>query len=120
MTTTEAVGPRIVFLQGRAIILDVDLARIHQVPVRQLRELVRQRFENFPGDLCFQIEPGDFSHEAGGEPPFAFTERGAWMAAAVLGGAPGILLTLELSRAFDRFRQGPRMQRPAAVPLGPA
>lgn len=97
----ESLAARITSVDSRLVLLDLDLARLHQVPLRDLRTLVRQNFGHFPGDLCFQPEQGQLQEDLHHQPD-AFTEQGAWMVAALLGTTDGRLRTIELSRAFGR------------------
>jgi hypothetical protein len=106
----------IFLLRGHKIILDVDLAALYGVETRRLNEQVRRNAARFPKDFVFQLSPGEFndlkSHFAtssrawGGrrKRPFAFTEHGALMAAAVLSSPRAVEMSILVVRAFVRLR----------------
>lgn len=101
----ETVERRIVLVHDRPVLLDGDLARLHGVPRRRLHELVQRHYDQFPGDFCFQPAPFELPPECEREEANAFTERGVWMVAVHLGTRSALLRTIEISRAFDRFRR---------------
>ncbi len=92
----EPIQRRILVLRGQRVLLDRDLASLYGVTTKRLMEQVRRNLERFPEDFCFQIDHQEFvnlrsqfatsSSRHGGvrRHPFAFTERGALMAANVL------------------------------------
>jgi hypothetical protein len=99
--TSRTVESRLAFVHRHTVVSDSDLADLFGVPLKTIRDLVARHPENFPGELCFQPDTCDVALEYRPVPRNVFTERGAWMIAALLGSAP--ILTLELSRAFDRY-----------------
>ena len=113
MSTTllplERVARCIFQLRGRRVILDADLAVIYGVSTKRLNEAVKRNQERFPEDFVFQIERQEVanlrsqiatlesatrydlrsqsataSKRIFRHAPFAFTEHGAIMAAAML------------------------------------
>lgn len=96
---------RIADVRERAVLLDMDLARLHGLPLRALRELVHSHPDLFPGEMYFQPEPADLPDALRCSHPNVFTEQGVWMTAAVLGSMDARRRTISISRAFDRHRR---------------
>ena len=51
------VESRILFLRGRKVLLDSDLADLYRVTVKRLNEQVKRNAERFPDDLMFRLTP---------------------------------------------------------------
>src|SRR6202167_1727275 len=90
-----SVESRILFLRHQRVILDVDLAELYGVSVRQLNQQVKRNLQRFPPDFIFRLTAKEsdilrsqivISRQHGGRRylPHAFTEHGAIMAATVL------------------------------------
>jgi hypothetical protein len=122
MSSTKAVvkvgsiQQRILLIRGIKIIIDADLAEFYGVPTRRLNEQVKRNRERFPEDFMFQISPREkaeviancdhlkklkFSKAL----PFAFTEHGAIMAAAVLNSPRAVDVSVFVVRAFVQLRE---------------
>ena len=99
------IAGRIVPAHQRAVLLDVDLARMHGLPLRRLRRLVQEHYQEFPGELCFQPDSAQLPARYAHEHVHAFTEPGVWMVAAVLGTPTARAATIEISRAFEQRRR---------------
>lgn len=99
LSTTSAgrIAGRIVFLRGHKVLLDADLAELYAVQTKRLNEQVKRNAERFPADFVFRLKrsevdalnrsqtaTGSSKHRDPRIPPYAFTEHGALMAAAVL------------------------------------
>ena len=105
---------RILTLRGRRIILDQDLAELYAVPTKRLNQQVRRNAGRFPVDFAFQLTASEWqelrSQNAtsswGGRrsAPFAFTEHGTVMAAAVLNSRRAIDTSIYVVRAFVSMR----------------
>jgi hypothetical protein len=114
----DDVASRIVIVRGRRVMLDVDLARVYGVPPKRLNEQVKRNHARFPEDFMFQLtleEAGalvasrsQFATLKRGEnvkhAPYAFTEHGAVMLAAVLKSPVAIDASIQVVRAFVRLR----------------
>ena len=93
----ESVARCIFQLRGRRVILDADLAAIYGVTTKRLNEAVKRNPGRFPDDFVFYIERKElatapkriFRHA-----PFAFTEHGAIMAAAMLNSPRAVQMSL--------------------------
>ena len=116
MVLLKPVEPRILVLRGMRIILDSELAELYGVQVKRLNEQVKRNAERFPNDFMFQLSPREdknlrsqFATSSSGHGgrrhlPFAFTEHGAIMAAAVLSTKRAIEMSVFVVRAFVRLR----------------
>lgn len=100
----KTIDDRIVTIRGRSVLLDVDLAGILNLSPRELRELVAEHHDKFPGELCFQPEGYELPPECVRREVDVFTEPGAWMATLLLGARTALPRAIEISRAFDRYR----------------
>jgi hypothetical protein len=90
------VERRILLLRGERVMLDADLASLYSVETRLLVRAVKRNRERFPADFMFQLtadevanlrsQTGISSASHGGRryAPYAFTEHGVAMLAAVL------------------------------------
>jgi ORF6N domain len=111
----EAVTHRILLLRGQKLLLDSDLAALYGVTTRRLNEQVRRNWERFPRDFVFALTAEEFANlksqsatsSWGGRRtlPFAFTEHGAIMAAAVLNSPRAVEVSVYVVRAFVRLRE---------------
>lgn len=101
----EAIESRIVLVHDRPVLLDADLAHVFGVPRRRLHELVQRHYNQFPGDICFQPERFELPPDYDRQEANAFTEQGVWMLAIHLGTDSAPSRTIDISRAFDRYRR---------------
>jgi hypothetical protein len=122
MSSTKAVvkvgsiQQRILLIRGVKVIIDADLAEFYGVQTRRLNEQVKRNRERFPGDFMFQLTADEkieliancdhleklkFSKAL----PFAFTEHGAIMAAAVLNSSRAVDVSIFVVRAFVQLRE---------------
>jgi hypothetical protein len=106
----------ILLLRGERVILDADLATLYGVETRSLVQAVKRNLQRFPGDFMFQLtaeeaallrsQTGISRGAHGGRryAPYAFTEHGVAMLAAVLNSPRAIQVSIEIVRAFVRLR----------------
>src|SRR3990172_6128032 len=93
----ETIAHRIVLLRGQKVLLGADLAALYDIPTKRFNEQVKRNLERFPADFMFQLTEAEWDAlrsqiatlKAGrGQHrkymPYAFTEHGAIMAAAIL------------------------------------
>lgn len=96
--------------------LDADLALIYGVRTKRLNEQVRRNPGRFPSDFMFQLTAAEKAevvakcdHLQGlkfaASAPFAFTEHGAVMLAAVLNSPRAVAASVAIARAFVRLRR---------------
>lgn len=112
----ERIQEAILLIRGKRVMLDVDLAQLYGVSTKRLNEQVKRNRDRFPEDFMFQLNPTEVnnlrSHFAtskkkrGGRryAPYAFTEHGAIMLAAVLNTHRAIEISVFVVRAFVRLR----------------
>jgi len=51
----EAIQSKILFLRGKKVILDRDLAILYEVPTKAFNQAVRRNKTRFPDDFMFQL-----------------------------------------------------------------
>ena len=125
-----SVESRILFLRKRRVILDVDLAELYGVPVKQLNQQVKRNPDRFPSDFVFQLGTKEQSvlrsqivtskKGRGGRryAPYAFSEHGAIMAATVLNSERAVQMSLFVVRAFVKVREMLAANRQIAAKIG--
>ena len=101
------------FIRGQKVMLDADLADLHQVSTKALNLAVRRNRNRFPEDFMFQLTADEAARlhphlDAGGRPveqtgeqptlPYAFTDFGIAMLSLVLNGKLAIELSLAMMR----------------------
>ena len=115
----EAIEPLIQIIRGHKVILDSDLARIYDVPLKRLNEQVKRNNDRFPSDFMFQLtvteaegtrrSRSQFATLKRGYNikyrPYAFTEHGALMAANILRSKRAVAMSVFVVRAFVRMRE---------------
>jgi hypothetical protein len=116
-TPASFVESRICLLRHQRVILDVDLAQLYGVPVRQLNQQMKRNRDRFPADFVFQLTAKETkilrsqfvissdSHGGRRYTPYAFTEHGAIMAATVLNSERAVQVSVLVVRAFVRLRE---------------
>lgn len=112
----ERIENRILFIRGKKVMLDSDLAEIYGVETRAFNQAIRRNFERFPSDFMFQLTRQELttlmsqnviSNEGRGgvrKLPYVFTEHGAIMAASVLKSKRAVQVSVTVVRAFVRMR----------------
>jgi len=95
--------------------LDSDLAPLYEVEVKQLNQAVRRNIKRFPHDFMFRLTKNEFAKVVTNcdhlqnlkyRPtlPYAFTEQGVAMLAAVLNSQKAINVNVQIMRAFIQLR----------------
>jgi hypothetical protein len=113
---SERIERRIYMLRGHKVMLSPDLADLYEVEPRALVQAVKRNIERFPADFMFQLTAQEFENlksqivtsSWGGlrrAVPYAFTEQGVAMLASVLRSKRGVMVNIEIMRAFVRLRQ---------------
>lgn len=111
----EQVTGAIHVVRAMRVILDSDLARLYEVPTKQLNRAVRRNPERFPADFMFQLTREDVMSircQTGtlkqGQHrkyrPYAFTEQGVAMLSGLLNSPRAVRVNVEIMRAFVRLR----------------
>ena len=114
----ERIEKRILFLRGRKVILDKDLAELYGVKIKVFNQAVKRSEKRFPPDFMFQLtreeaaalrsqsvtlKPGRGRHRK--YLPYAFTEQGVAMLSSVLNSERAIQVNVEIIRTFVRLRE---------------
>ena len=102
---TPLMEGRVCFLRGQKVMLDADLADLHQVSTKALNLAVRRNRNRFPEDFMFQLTADEAERlhlrlDGAGQPtlPYAFTDFGIAMLSLVLNGKLAIELSLAMMR----------------------
>ncbi|HEY6465480.1 MAG TPA: ORF6N domain-containing protein [Candidatus Acidoferrales bacterium] len=113
----DRIESRILVVRNHKVILDSDLAGLYGVTTKRLNEQVKRNKDRFPADFMFQLNTAEAddlrSQKAtsksarGGRRyrPYAFTEHGAIMAAAVLNSPRAVEVSIYVVRAFIKLRE---------------
>jgi len=125
----DDIGLLIRTIRGQRVILDFDMARIYGVPTFRFNEAVKRNRHRFPSDFLFQLtaeevkslrsqsaalkRSGNLSQIAIGSQkhrdprlrPYAFTEKGAVMAANILNSPDAVRMSIFVVRAFIKMRE---------------
>ena len=89
------IQKRIYIIRDKRVMLDSDLAYLYEVEVKRLNQAVKRNIKRFPDDFMFRLTKGEFTEVVTNcdhlqslkfRPtlPYAFTEQGVAMLAAVL------------------------------------
>ena len=133
LVTVQTIRNCVYIIRGQQVMLDNDLADIYGCEVKRLNEQVKRNISRFPDDFMFQLtkEEYDFlkpqivasrqenlksqfaTSSWGGKRklPYAFTEQGIYMLAAVLKGEPAEQQSIFIMRAFKEMRHYIRQNR---------
>lgn len=110
------IEERIIYLQGKAVILDIDLAEIYATKTMVLNQAVKRNSDRFPDDFLVKLtiaekekiieahprlEKLKYSHKT----PFAFTEYGALMVANILRSDVATRTSIFIVRSFIKLRK---------------
>jgi hypothetical protein len=112
----EQIEPRILAIRGQRVILDADLAELYGTTTKAFNQAVKRNSGRFPGDFRFQLSIAEKSEvvtncdhlghlKFSRNPPYAFTEHGAIMAASVLNTPRAIDVSVYVVRAFVKLRE---------------
>jgi len=128
LVPVERIDNSILEIRGLKVMLDADLAAIYGVETKALVRAVKRNSERFPAGFVFQLSKGEFvrlrcqigtSKGRGGRRhlPYAFTEHGAVMLAAVLKSKRAAEVSVFVVQAFVRMRRMLADQRQFALKL---
>ena len=108
------VVQEILFIRGKRVLLDSQLADIYKVETKRMNEAVRRNISRFPEEFMFQVTSEEWNNlktqfatsSWGGKRklPFVFTEHGAVMLASVLNSEVAIKASIFVVRAFVQIR----------------
>ncbi|MCK4357790.1 MAG: ORF6N domain-containing protein [Candidatus Cloacimonetes bacterium] len=111
----EIIEKKILFLQDKKVILDMDLAELYRVETKQLKRAVRRNIDRFPKDFMFLLTKDEFDNlrsnfgtsSWGGTRylPMAFTEQGIAMLSSVLKSNRAVKVNIQIMRTFVKLRK---------------
>lgn len=113
----ERIENIIYVIRGQRVMMDEDLAQLYGVPTKRFNEQIYRNIDRFPEDFAFQLTKEEWgnlrsqfatsSSAHGGRRylPYVFTEHGVVMLANVLRSKRATIISVEVVRAFIRFRQ---------------
>ena len=102
-------------IRGQKVMVDSELAALYEVETFNLNKAVKRNIKRFPSDFMFQLTKNEWenltfqngisSKQHGGRRfmPFAFTEQGVAMLAAVLNSEKAIDVNISIMRAFVKL-----------------
>ena len=113
----EGIERRIYLIRGQKVMLDADLAELYRVATKVLNQAIKRNHTRFPHDFMFQLTPEEAESlrsqfvtsnpGRGGRryQPYAFTEHGVAMLAAVLNSQSAVQMSILIIRAFVKMRE---------------
>lgn len=113
----EVIESKILFIRGKKVMLDRDLAKLYKVATKRLNEQVKRNRDRFPEDFMFQLTPREFENwksqfatsnsEKMGlrRKPYAFTEQGVAMLSSVLNSKMAIQVNIQIMRTFTKLKE---------------
>ena len=112
----ERIAQAILLFRGKRVMLDADLAQLYGVSTKRLNEQVKRNQDRFPKDFMFPLSAEEKTEvvakcghlailKFSPTHPYAFTEHGAIMLAAVLNTPRAIEVSVLVVRAFVRLRE---------------
>ena len=108
---------KILLIRGQYVIIDRDIAEIYGVPTKRLNEAVKRNGDRFPEGFMFQLTSEELSNwrsqfatsnsakMAVRYRPYAFTEHGVIMLAAVLNSTKAVEMSLKVVQSFVAMRK---------------
>ena len=112
----QPIQNKIYEIRGQRVMLDRDLAVIYQVTTSALNQAVKRNAERFPEDFMFQLTDEETENWKSQivitnsitmglrRNPYAFTEQGVSMLAAVLKSPIAVQASIAIMRAFVAMR----------------
>ncbi len=112
----EVIENKIFLIRGKKVMIDADIAELYGVTTKKLNQQVKRNRERFPGDFIIQLDLQeklevvtncDHLKKLKYSPnlPFAFTEHGVIMLAAILNSSRAVEASVHVVRAFVRLRE---------------
>jgi hypothetical protein len=121
---SDRILSEILFVRGKKVMLDKNLAELYQVETGALNRAVKRNIERFPADFMFQLTKNEAqnlicqfgtsnlisqfvisSHGGTRKLPYAFTEQGVAMLSSVLNSKRAIMVNIQIIRIFTQLRE---------------
>ncbi len=113
--STETIQSAIIDVQGKQVLLDIDVARIYGVETKRINEAVKNNPQKFPKGYILQLTKSDWERlkskfstsKRGGKVklPFGFPEKGLYMLATILKSAKATESTFAIIETFAKIRE---------------
>ena len=115
MIIQNNIESKILSLRGKQVMIDRDLAELYGVETKRLNEQVKRNIERFPAEFCFQLTATEKAELVANcdrfnplkystTEPYAFTEHGVTMLAAVLKSETAVKASIQIVKAFVAMR----------------
>lgn len=115
-TAIEMISERIFLIRGERVMIDRDLAELYVVTTKALNQAVKRNINRFPTDFIFQLNDDEKNElvtncdrlsplKHSSVNPYAFTEHGATMLAAVLNSPQAVEMSVFIVRAYIKMRE---------------
>jgi phage regulator Rha-like protein len=113
----EVIETKIIFIRGRKVMLDKDLAQLYGVETKALNRAVKRNVDRFPDDFMFRLSREEYNDllryqfgtlkrgQYSKYLPFAFTENGVAMLSSVLNSKRAVQVNIQIMRTFTRLRE---------------
>ena len=117
IVSQEIIETRIIFVRGKKVMLDKDLAQLYGVETKALKRAVKRNVDRFPDDFMFQLNKEEYDEllryqfgtlkrgQHSKYLPYAFTENGVAMLSSVLNSERAIKVNIQIMRTFTRLRE---------------
>ncbi|MBM3243516.1 MAG: ORF6N domain-containing protein [Candidatus Omnitrophica bacterium] len=113
--SVEVVATKILFIRGKKVMLDSDLAKLYCVETKQLVRQMKRNIKRFPDDFAYQLTKQEVKNlrcqfgtsKKGGRRylPYVFTEQGVAMLSTVLRSERAIQVNIAIMRVFVKLRE---------------
>ncbi|MBI4847750.1 MAG: ORF6N domain-containing protein [Nitrospirae bacterium] len=114
MIPHDVVESKILFIRGKKVMLDKDLAALYGVETKMLNRAIKRNIDRFPEDFMLQLTKDELENlryhfgtsSWGGQRylPYAFTENGVAMLSSVLNSKRAIQVNIQIMRTFTKIR----------------
>lgn len=111
----ETIRNKILFLRGKKVMLDRDLAELYGVETKYLTRQVRRNKERFPNEFLLTLtrqevailrcQIGTSSWGGLRYLPYAFTEHGILMLSSILNSKRAIQVNIQIMKTFIQLRE---------------
>jgi len=112
----EIIQSKILFIRGRKVIIDKDIALLYEVKPIVLRQQVKRNLDRFPEDFMFILTNAEIEIMVsqnvipsksyfGGSKPYVFTEQGIAMLSSILRSTRAIHVNIQIMRTFSKLRE---------------
>ncbi|MFH0826503.1 MAG: ORF6N domain-containing protein [Candidatus Omnitrophota bacterium] len=116
LVSIQVITSKILFIRGKKVMLDSDLALLYEVQTKRLNEQVKRNKKRFPEDFMFQLTHKEKEEVVANcdhlkflkfspHLPLAFTEQGVAMLSGVLNSDRAIAVNIQIMRAFTQLRR---------------